>query len=330
MNRLSKLARRWRRYCFVLCVMVGSASADEYDPLRVSQPFHVIQLSVAGKSEADTVPLKVYLPELVSPAPVVLFSHGLAGSRDNATYLGEHWSRRGYVVVAMQHTLSDSSLLAGKPREQWLKSAQAGINKASFMQRMEAVPAVLDALEHWNGDESSPLFQRLRLDAIGMSGHSYGAITTQAVTGQRYFGKPRFQDKRIDAALALSPSAPSRGSVEKAFAGITLPWMLMTGTRDVVKVGSSSLDDRLAVFPALPADGRKFELVLDGAEHYAFNDSDDAFPGRVRNPNHHRAIRALSTAFWDAYLRADADAVSWLMGPKAESVLEPADRWQHK
>ena len=36
-----------------------------------------------------------------TPAPVVLFSHGLGGSREGSVYLGEHWAARGYVALAM-------------------------------------------------------------------------------------------------------------------------------------------------------------------------------------------------------------------------------------
>ena len=81
----------------------------------------------------------------------------------------------------------------------------------------------------------------------------------------------------------------------------------MTGTKDVAPIGGADVESRLAVFPALPPGG-KYELVLDGAEHSAFTDR--ALPGdsAPRNPNHHRAILALSTAFWDAWLRGDAAA----------------------
>ncbi|HNY13065.1 MAG TPA: dienelactone hydrolase, partial [Candidatus Wallbacteria bacterium] len=51
---------------------------------------------------------------------------------------------------------------------------------------------------------------------------------------------------------------------------------------------------------------------------------------RTRNPNHHRAIIALTTAFWDAYLREDKDAKAWLDGVGAGSVLEKNDRWLKK
>jgi hypothetical protein len=83
------------------------------------------------------------------------------------------------------------------------------------------------------------------------------------------------------------------------------------------------------VYPALPP-GSKYELVLDGAEHSAFTDR--PLPGERggRNPNHHRAILALSTAFWDAYLREDSAAKTWLDGDGPRSVLDAKDRWQRK
>jgi hypothetical protein len=43
-----------------------------------------------------------------------------------------------------------------------------------------------------------------------------------------------------------------------------------------------------------------------------------------------RAILALSTAFWDAWLRDDAAAKAWLDGNGPTTVLEKQDRWQRK
>ena len=78
---------------------------------------------------------------------------------------------------------------------------------------------------------------------------------------------------------------------------------------------------RLGVFPVLPP-GNKYELVLEGAEHSAFGDRPLPGDKEPRNPNHHRAILALSTAFWDAYLRGDAAAKAWLDGAGPRTVLE--------
>ena len=106
--------------------------------------------------------------------------------------------------------------------------------------------------------------------------------------------------------------------------------MLMTGTKDLVPlIGKADMKSRLAVYPALPPGG-KYELVLDRAEHSAFTDRPLPGDTEKRNPNHHRAILALSTAFWDAYLRDDPAAKAWLDGDGPKSVLEKDDRWQRK
>jgi predicted dienelactone hydrolase len=163
-----------------------------------------------------------------------------------------------------------------------------------------------------------------------MSGHSFGAVTTQAVSGQSFpMGGTRYSDERIRAALALSPSVPRQGDPAEAFAKVKIPWMLMTGTSDVAPIGSADVESRLKVFASLPP-GDKYELVLADAEHSAFGDR--ALPGdrQPRNPNHHRAVLALSTAFWDAYLRGDATARAWLRSAGPRSVLEGRDRWQVK
>lgn len=127
----------------------------------------------------------------------------------------------------------------------------------------------------------------------------------------------------------FSPSSQRRGDPKQAFAGVIIPWLLMTGTKDVAPIGDADLASRPAVFPALPAGG-KYELVLDGAEHSAFADRALSGDSEARNPNHHRAIRALSTAFRDAWLRDDAQARAWLDGSGARSVLQPNDRWQSR
>jgi predicted dienelactone hydrolase len=200
----------------------------------------------------------------------------------------------------------------------------------NFMLRAKDVPAVLDQLDRWNRLDGHVLAGRLDLKQVGMSGHSFGAVTTQAVSGQTAAGGlVSFTDVRIKAAIAFSPSSPRRGDPKQAFGRVKIPWMLMTGTRDVAIIGDATLESRLAVFPALPP-GSKYELVLYDAEHSAFTDR--ALPGDKvkRNPNHHRAILALSTAFWDAYLRGNQAARNWLDGNGPDSVIEKQDRWQKK
>ena len=44
--------------------------------------------------------------------------------------------------------------------------------------------------------------------------------------------------------------------------------------------------------------------------------------------DHHRTILALSTAFWDTYLRGDAAARAWLQGDGAKAAVAAKDIWQ--
>jgi predicted dienelactone hydrolase len=325
----------WARSIVLAGVMAlaGRLAAQDhpYDPLVVpDQPVKTIDLTITDQARHRDIPIRVYLPASTTPTPVVLFSHGLGGSREGYAYLGMHWAARGYVAVFLQHPGSDTAVWIDLPPTERLQAMQQAASLQNFLLRVRDVPAALDQLERWNTSTGHALFGRLDLKHIGMSGHSFGAVTTQAVSGESTAaGGAAFTDGRIRAAIAMSPSRPAAGSLTQAFGSVRIPWMLMTGTNDVGPIGGVDPASRLAVFPALPP-GNKYELVLDRAEHSAF--SDRALPGDAepRNPNHHRVILALSTAFWDAWLRDDPAAKTWLNGAGPRSVLDAKDRWQKK
>jgi predicted dienelactone hydrolase len=328
-------ARRLAPIAFAVLASWPSARAagpgEAYDPLALpaSQPEQV-DLVVVDATRQREIPLRIYSPRGESRSPVVLFSHGLGGSREGSAYLGRHWAARGYVAVFLQHPGSDASVWRDLPAGRRRGAMEGAASGQNFLLRVRDVPAVLDQLARWNAEKGHALAGRLDLGRVGMSGHSFGAVTTQAVSGQAFAGGRSFADPRIRAAVVMSPSAPRRGGDPgAAFGRVEVPWLLMTGTKDVAAIGGIGLESRLAVYPALPP-GTKYELVLDGAEHSAFTDR--ALPGdsAPRNPNHHRAILALTTAFWDAYLRGDEAARRWLDGEGARSVLEARDRWQRK
>jgi predicted dienelactone hydrolase len=306
------------------------AVGADYDPLRIEGPGPESRdFTVHDAERSRDLPIRVFFPATSRPAPVVLFSHGLGGSRQGYSYLARHWARRGYVVVYLQHPGSDDGVWKDLPPAKRMAALQKAAGLDNFMLRVKDVPSALDQLERWNKTGGHALAGRLDLDHIGMSGHSFGAVTTQAVSGQTFPLGGRFTDRRIKAAVAMSPSAPRRGDPKRAFAEVSIPWLLLTGTEDKAAIGKVDVPSRLSVFPALPPGG-KYELVLDKAEHSAF--SDRPLPGDVepRNPNHHRAILALTTAFWDAHLRRDPAARSWLDRGGPSRLLGAHDRWQAK
>ncbi len=311
----------------------GFAQTAAYDPLAVAsrKVDDVRDVTILDEGRKREIPLRIYLPETSSPAPVVLFSHGLGGSREGSAYLGRHWADRGYVAVFLQHPGSDESVWKNQPRARRMMEMRRAASAQNLLLRVQDVTAVLDEMERWNGAEGHPLKGRFELSRVGVAGHSFGAVTAQAVGGQSFPGaRGSYADPMIRAAVLMSPSIPRQGTdPAKAFGSVGIPWLLMTGTRDNSVIGGADAASRRKVFPALPPGG-KYEIVLFGAEHSAFGDR--ALPGDRgnRNPNHHRVILALSTAFWDAYLREDPAARAWLDGGGPLSLLQKDDLWQRK
>jgi predicted dienelactone hydrolase len=315
---------------FVLLAFAGvdGARASSYDPLAVEPGFRAQarDFTVHDAARNRDIPVRIYLPANEKPEPVVLFSHGLGGSRAGSKFLGEHWAARGYVAVFVQHPGSDDAVWKGAAPEQRMAALREAASLENFLLRVKDVTAVIDQLDAWN--KSGALAGRMDLKKIGMSGHSFGGVTTEAVSGETFPASgTTLTDTRIRAAVIFSPSTPASTSAERAFGGVKIPWLLMTGTQDNAPIGHADVKSRLAVYPAMHG-APKYEVVLDKAEHSAFTDR--ALPGdrAPRNPNHHRAILALSTAFWDGYLRGNKDALAWLNGAGPRSVLEAADDWK--
>jgi predicted dienelactone hydrolase len=324
----SPLLQRW--LLIFLLIPAGDILAEDYNPLAVDPLFHAKykDLSFHDTNRDRDIPLRIYLPAESRPEPVVLFSHGLGGSRTGDVFLGEHWAARGYVAVFVQHPGSDEAVWQNVPPRQVMHALKEAASLDNFLLRVQDIPAVLNELEIWNADKTNFLAGRMDLKEIGMSGHSFGAVTTEAVSGETLpFTGQEFTDPRIKAAIAFSPSPPRTGSADKAFGSVNIPWMLMTGTKDVAPIGDIDAASRLKVYPALHG-APKYQVVLFNAEHSAFTDR--ALPGdrEPRNPNHHRVMLALTTAFWDAYLRGDTNALAWLNGQGPHSVMEPQDQWQ--
>lgn len=301
-----------------------ATASDGYDPLRVAEVTVTSKVfDVVDAARNRTIPVRVYLPADRKPVSVVLFSHGLGGSRDNNPYLGEHWAKRGYVVVFMQHIGSDESVWKEAAALERMTAMRQAASAKNYIDRTKDVPAVLDALAKWNVEKGHPLHGRMDLEKVGMSGHSFGAQTTQVMAGQSA-GRISLRDPRVDAAVMMSPSPPARGDAAAAFATVKIPCLLMTGTLDDSPIGNTTPADRLKVFPHLK-EAPAWQVVFDKATHMDFGQRE----GRVaKSTRYHRAIIALSTAFWDAQLKGRPEALKWLDDGGARKVLAAEDRWE--
>jgi predicted dienelactone hydrolase len=313
---------------FLSLVLVHFAWAGSYDPLVVDPTFHpkMRDLTVHDAARNRDIPVRVYFPPNDKSAPVVLFSHGLGGSRQGSKFLGERWAARGYFAMFVQHPGSDDLVWKNAPPAERMAALRKAASLENFFLRVGDIRAVLDQLEAWN--KSGPLANRMDLTRIGMSGHSFGAVTTQAVSGEMFLmSGTELTDPRIRAAVIMSPSTPKSETAERAFGEVKIPWLLMTGTNDVAPIGETDAKARLTVYPALHG-APKYQVVLNNADHSVFADRALPRDRRPGNLNHHRVIRALSTAFWDAYLQDNKEALAWLNGAGPRSVMEPADDWK--
>ena len=184
-------------------------------PTRAAVPYQVetVKFDWVDQKRDRKVPVKIYYPkDGKGPFPVIIFSHGLGGSRDGYEYLGRYWAGHGYVSVHVQHLGSDSSVWQGVPAAE-VKQAldKAIVNPQNIHNRPLDVTFAIDQVVKLNEDDS--VFKgRLDLEHIGMAGHSFGSFTTLAIAGQVFARSPggpvSWADPRVKAAIAMSPSVP--------------------------------------------------------------------------------------------------------------------------
>lgn len=292
------------------------------------------QVKVVDEIWTDTdrsraLPIRLYVPDgLDGPAPVVLFSHGLGGSRQAATYLGRHWASHGYVCVFMQHPGSDESLWKGVPlRDRLANMKKAITNPGPALDRIADVRFVIDELIRKGAIDGSPVHGFVDAEHIAMAGHSFGAWTTMAVGGQTFIKLSgelhRPVDERIEVLLPLSPAPPrQRRQHAVAFANMGRPVMMMTGTLDDSPISNQTAADRIKVFDMLTGRGDDgwpvYTLVLNGGDHAVFNGgrrwrrTDGADGDSKLDKQFHRLIRGATTACLAAYLHDNAQAKRWL------------------
>ncbi len=270
------------------------------------------------------VPVKIYYPKTCEQSsPVIIFSHGLGGSRDGYEYLGQQWAGYGYVSVHVEHVGSNRDILtqAGARPMEAMKKAATDID--NILNRPKDVSFAIDQLQKLNEDAASPLKGRLDLQRIGVAGHSFGAYTALASGGRKLIGPKGgvldLSDPRIRACIAMS--APSRGKDRDcpSYEQFRIPCLHMTGTADTSPIGDTSAQDRRVPFDCI-SHGEEYLMIFEGGDHMVFSGR------RVRGPQEkddvfHDLIRMTTTAFWDAYLKDDPQAKHWLGDGGVESTL---------
>lgn len=278
------------------------------------------------------VPVKLYLPQGgPGPWPVVIFSHGLGGSRDGMGYLAKHWASHGYAVALPQHLGSDAGLRRGNSRLQaWWNLWRASREPANLINRPLDVSFVLDQLQRLNR-AAGPLRGRLDLGRAAAAGHSFGALTSLLLTGQVLLG-PRgpvnFSDPRIQAFIALSPPVPRQGgNYGQSYGNIALPGLHISGSADEARLGMTKAHERRIPFDHIRL-ADQYLLLFDGADHRSFLGHPPGPERPPRDPRFQQLIKMSTTAFWDAYLKGEPAAKNWLTGGGLRRALGTDGTWE--
>lgn len=285
-----------RRAACAALALVAVAPAWAQD----TTSFTVRDLEWTDAARGRVVPVRLYLPAALQAGaalprvPLVVFSHGIGGSRAGYSYLGRYFASQGVASLHVQHVGSDRNLWFGNPL-----SLVGRLHDAA--QETEAIARVQDlhfALDRVLASESG---RQIDANRIVAAGHSYGANTTLLAAGARVERQGQvldFRDPRIKAAIVIS-APPFYGETDpsKILSGIAVPSLHITATDDIIRIPGyfSGAEDRVAVFDAIGSP-RKTLAVFSGGSHSVFTDRGNT-GGAELNPQIKAATKELSLAF---------------------------------
>lgn len=298
---------------------VAWASAQPVAVIPAAERITVMREEWRDPARDRIVPVKLYIPAGQGPFPVVMHSHGLGGSREGSMVILEQLAHAGFLVVALQHPGSDTSILGELGAR---ASRRNPVDADAAVQRYRDVPFAIDELARINAAPGR-LQGKLDITRIGMSGHSFGAIGTLVALGQNVPGAPAgaFRESRIVAGIVYSPNAPRNESPETALRAIETPILHFTGTEDRTPLDREATPwGRTIPFQHIEAPDQ-FLVVINGGDHMLFSGRRLA-EGRPE-PNdlaHTRLITEETIRFWRAYLLGDRQAAAQLCELRARTA----------
>jgi pimeloyl-ACP methyl ester carboxylesterase len=199
--------------------------------------------------------------------PVVIFSHGITGTRHLHQALYEHLVSHGYIVVAPDHSFDANltifpdghmadyrSNITGHPDSVNVRTMQMDTRAAD-------ISFILDQIEKMqSGEIESQINRKIDLEKIAVGGHSYGGSTAM-VASQR--------DERINACFVLD-SWISPVPQETIEAGVHVPFLFMGRPtwQGSDYPGNYPRLDSLMVHSSDP----KYRLIIKETEHLDFSD----------------------------------------------------------
>jgi dienelactone hydrolase len=247
------------------------------------------------ESRQRAVPVRLYWPEGAQRVPLVVFSHGIGGSRQGYSYLGEYFAANGMASLHLQHVGSDRSLWVGNPVSLVGRLHDAAQEREA-LERVKDLRFALDKLLA-HGTFGARVDRR----RIAAAGHSYGANTVMLAAGatvQRDGRRLELRDPRLRAAVLLSaPPFYGEDNLKAILRSITLPTLHVTATEDIIRIPGyySPASDRVAIFEAVGSPVKAL-AVFEGGSHSIFTNRAGT-GGAELNPKVKTATKELALAF---------------------------------
>jgi predicted dienelactone hydrolase len=303
-----------------LAVTAPSLAFFPLHGIASTSAFQVHDLEWFDDARERPVPVRLYQPMASSssiPAPLIIFSHGIGGSRLGYSYLGSYWASHGLASLHVQHIGSDRSIWFGNPFNLVSRLQEAA-------QEKEALARVFDLRFALTQILSDPLGQAMNPNQIIAAGHSYGANTTLLASGARVNRNAipiDLRDPRLKAAILISaPRFYGQNAVDSILRPVRLPTLHITATEDNIQIPGyfSGYPDRLAIFEAIGSE-RKALAVFEGGSHSMFTDRTRT-GGAVLNQQVKEATQELSLDFIAQVLNNQESGIpTWAM--RHEAIL---------
>lgn len=323
--------------------------------LRQAGPFRWAKqsLDLVDLLRQRSVPTDIYWPNRSDPAPIVIISHGVGGTRLSFDYLAQHLASHGFLVVVPEHVGSNAKTVIDFFRGLTDPAPQEALD------RPWDVTFILNILEQYS--QLSPAWRsRINFEHIGVLGQSFGGYTALTLGGasvnfqalDEACLKPEpnnqslnislllqcntnllhhqtyiLRDPRIKAVMAINPLT-SHIFGETGLSALQVPALVVASGDDFITPAGI---EQLYPFTWLGRQPRYLALLAKGTHFSALSLSETQggvfpLPPSLLGPDPriaHRYLQGLSVAFFQTYLQQNPFAPLYLQAAYGQFLSEP-------
>ena len=347
------ILRHWQLSTLVLLVLGLGKISFALDPGPL--PIKTIEdKKLHDQRRNCDLPIIVCYPDNKQVYPLIIFSHGAYGSGISPLPLGQYWASHGYIVILPTHADSLIYLKRDYYNDPWTGSnslgeygvpTTQGTWKPIWAERPRDIIFLMNQLDEVER-QIAELKQRIDRTRIGVSGHSLGAYTSELVCGTTVdipeVGKDQsFADPRPKALVMLSPQGRGlQGLRDGSWDKLKLPFLLVTGSYDF-GIQQQPPTWRTEPYQFCPP-GDKYLMVIQGANHNSYighhlPEKDSKMPLQRVEEKDAKLGEAIfadtkmaTLRFWDAYLKADAKAKTYLESDQLFTETSGRSKLEHR